>query len=98
MLSTLQRRELLNVARQLSDELGKCFIETHAGQPVEGVLPRRLDLASGRFALVDKSREFTLVPWREVLQHHLGKAIGGTLRRGGVSWDVGRGKGAPTVD
>ena len=98
MLATLQRRELLTVAKRISDELGKSLKEARPGERVEGILRRRIDFASGRFALIEKSREFTLVPWREVLQRHLGNAIGGTLRRGGVNWDIGRGKGAPTVD
>jgi hypothetical protein len=67
MIATLQRRELLRVAGQLSDELGIPFAEARTGDPIEGRLGRMVELTSGRFALVEKSREFTLVPWRPVL-------------------------------
>ena len=98
MLSALQRRELLKVGGQLSDELGKPFVYTNIGQKVEGLLSRRLDLASGRFAVVEKSREFTLVPWRPVLERQIGKDVEGILRAGGISWTIGRGRAGPTVD
>ncbi len=37
MLTTLQRRELLRVAGQLSDELGLGFAEARSGDRIEGV-------------------------------------------------------------
>ena len=98
MLPALQRRELLKLARQLSAELGKPFNETQPGERVEGLLCRRLDLASGRFALIEKSREFTLVPWRPVLERQIGKPVAGILRTGGVNWTIGRDRRGPTVD
>lgn len=64
----LQRRELLGAGERLADELGKPFVQTRVGSVVEGRLTRRVDLVSGRFALVEQSREFTLVPWRPVLE------------------------------
>ena len=98
ILPALQRRELLKVAGQLSDELGKPFIDTRDGERLEGLLRRRVDLASGRFALVEKSREFTLVPWRPVLERRFGKPVAGILRTGGLSWTIGRGRPGPSID
>src|SRR3546814_10321483 len=69
----LQRRELLRAGDDLAVELGKPFVEARAGEAIEGRLVRRMDLASGRFALVEKSREFTLVPWKPGLERQLGK-------------------------
>src|SRR3546814_5580064 len=68
MLAALQRRELLRIAGQLSEELGKSFREARTGDRVEGRLVRSVELASGRHALVERSRDFTLVPWRPVLR------------------------------
>jgi len=96
-LAALQRRELLRIARALSDELGKHFTESRSGDAIEGVLSRRVDLASGRFALVEKSREFTLVPWRPVLEKRVGKEVGGIVRTDGISWRFGRGRGGPEI-
>lgn len=98
LLATLQRRELLRVAGQLSEELGLSFVEAAPGVRIEGVVRRRVDLVSGRFALVEKSREFTLVPWRPVLDRQIGKPVSGVLRGDGVSWSIGRGRGGPALE
>ena len=98
MLSKLQRRDLLKVAGQLSEELGMPFAEARPGDRIDGLLRRRVDLASGRFAVIEKSREFTLVPWRPALERHLGKPLSGILRANGVSWTIGRGRAGPSVD
>lgn len=97
LLAALQRRELLKVAGQLSDELDLPFVETAKGARVEGIYCRPVELVSGRFALIEKSREFTLVPWRPVLEHQVGKTVGGILREGGINWTIGRGRGGPTI-
>jgi type IV secretory pathway VirD2 relaxase len=97
LLATLQRRELLRVAGQLSGELGLDFAETARGQRIEGVLRRPVDLVSGRFALVERARDFTLVPWRPVLDHQVGKPVAGILRGDGVNWSIGRGRAGPGI-
>ena len=97
MLDTLRRRELLRIAGQLSGELGLNFIESRNGDRIEGVVKRHVDLAQGRFALIEKSREFKLVPWRDVLEKQIGKQVGGIMRESGVSWTIGRGRGGPTI-
>lgn len=93
----LQRRELLRAGDELADELGKPFVEMRAGNPIEGRLLRHVDLASGRFAVVEKSREFTLVPWRPVLDRHIGRPVAGIMRADGVSWTFGRGRNGPQI-
>ncbi len=93
MLAALQRRELLRIAGQISGELGKLFLEPVAGERVEGKLSRRIDLASGRHALIERSRDFTLVPWRPVLEQHVGKTVSGVVREGGINWRLGRQRG-----
>lgn len=97
LLPTLERRELLKVAGQLSNELGAPFVEARTGARIEGVLRRPVDLVSGRFALIEKSREFTLVPWRPVLESQVGKSVSGMMRGEGISWAIGRGRGSPSV-
>jgi len=97
MIATLQRRELVRVGAQLSRELGMPFAETEPGANVSGIYRRRVDTMSGRFALVEKSREFTLVPWRPVLDSHVGKSVSGIMRGDGISWSFGRGRGGPSI-
>jgi hypothetical protein len=96
MITALQRRELLRVAGQLSNELGLPFVEK-AGERVEGVYTRAVDTLSGRFAVIEKSHEFTLVPWRPVLDRQIGKPVAGIMREGGISWTLGRQRGGPSI-
>ena len=97
LLATLQRRELLRVAGQLSEELDLPFAETSGGGRIDGVLRRRVDLVSGRFALIEKSREFTLVPWRPVLERQIGNPVSGIMRGDDVNWSIGRGRQGPQI-
>jgi type IV secretory pathway VirD2 relaxase len=97
LLEVLRRRELNRVALQLSGELGLAYSEAASSGRIEGVYRRRLDLASGRFALIEKSREFTLVPWREVLERNLGKTVQGIIRGDAITWTLGRTRGGPSV-
>ena len=97
MLAALQRRELLRVARQLSDKLGVPFAEAREGEAVQGRLVRAVEMTSGRHALIERSRDFTLVPWRSVLDRHVGKSVSGIMRDGGINWTLGRQRSGPSV-
>lgn len=93
----LQRRELLREGEALSDKLGKSFVEAKVGDGIDGTISRRIDLASGRFALVENAKEFTLVPWRSVLENQLGRTASGIMRVDGASWRFGRGRAGPEI-
>ncbi|TIO74961.1 relaxase/mobilization nuclease RlxS [Mesorhizobium sp.] len=97
MLSMLRQRELNRVAGQLSEELGLSYVEARSGERVEGRLRRSVELASGKYAVLEKSREFTLVPWRPVLDRQVGKEVSGTVSGGGISWTIGRQRSGPGV-
>lgn len=97
MLAALQRRELLRIAGQLSRDLAKPFKEAKPGDRIEGRLVRSVELASGRNALVERSRDFTLVPWRPVLDRQLGKPVAGIMRDGGINWTLGRQRSGPSI-
>ena len=97
LLNVLRRRELNRVGGQLSKELGLAYTETRPGERIEGVYRRRVDLASGRFALIEKSREFTLVPWRPVLERSIGKPVIGIPRGETISWTIGRQRSGPSI-
>lgn len=97
LLTELRRRDVLSVARNLSSELGLPFAEARAGEHIGGRFLRRVDLESGRFALIERSRDFTLVPWRPVLEKQRGKEVSGIMRETGPSWTIGRQRGGPTI-
>jgi type IV secretory pathway VirD2 relaxase len=92
LIDTLRRRELLRVGAQLSGDMGMSFAETDAGARIEGIYRRPVDTLGGRYALIEKSREFTLVPWRPVLERQIGKGVSGVMRTDGISWSFGRGR------
>ncbi len=96
-LAALRRRELLRVAGQLSDELGLTFAESKPGERIEGRLRRQVETLGGKLALIEKSREFTLVPWRTALERQIGRPVSGIVRSGGVSWSFGRERGGPAL-
>lgn len=97
MLGILRRREVNRVAGQLSGELGLDYVAVGNGERIEGVYQRSIDLASGRFAVIEKSREFTLVPWRPVLERSLGRQVSGIVRGDSISWTLGRQRSGPSI-
>jgi type IV secretory pathway VirD2 relaxase len=97
MLATLRRRELLRVATQMAEELGLPYLEAEKGMRIGGRLERRLDLASGRFAVFASSREFTMVPWRQSMGLQMGRELEVRVGSAGVSWTIGRGRSGPEI-
>jgi hypothetical protein len=97
LVATLQQRELRRVAGQLSRELGLDFAEARAGEEVKGRYARSVRVGDTRFALIERSHEFTLVPWRPALERALGKQVSGIIRESGISWTIGRDRGGPTI-
>ena len=94
LLKTLRERELATVAAKLEAETGLKRHQSGEGDTVAGVYRQRLDLASGRFAMLDNGLGFELVPWKPQLQNHLGQNVTGTITPGGgVDWSLGRKRG-----
>lgn len=93
LLRVLRQRELAATGDKLAKELGVDFVPLHDGEQVEGVYRRPVQLASGKFAVIAKSKEFTLVPWRPVLERQRGKIVGGIMRGSSVSFDFGKKRG-----
>jgi hypothetical protein len=48
-----------------------------------------LTLNSGRFALIERSHDFALVPWRPVLERVLDRMVTGSVGGEGISWSIG---------
>lgn len=90
-LQSLARRELSNAARAIEKDTGLRYAEP--GMKIEGVYRRSVELASGKFAVIEKSREFTLVPWRPALDRFQGQPVSGVGRGESISWSLGRQRG-----
>ena len=93
MLATLARREVQEVGGKLAKERGLPFHMAESGQRVSGTYRQSVQLVSGKYALVERSHEFTLVPWRPVIEKALGRQVAGLVRGNGISWDFGRKRG-----
>lgn len=93
LLANLRNRELADVARGITAQTGLEHRPVAEGQPVRGIYRRNVQLASGRFAMLDDGAGFSLVPWRPVIDKHLGQQLAATVRGSGVSWVIGRQKG-----
>ncbi|WP_267432975.1 relaxase/mobilization nuclease RlxS [Sphingomonas sp. GM_Shp_1] len=96
-LDELGRREMRGAGSRLARQFGKPFEPAQNGDRIEGVIARRVDLESGSYAVVERSRDFTLVPWRDVLEPNIGKTASGIMRTDGISWQFGRGRSGPTI-
>jgi type IV secretory pathway VirD2 relaxase len=97
MLEMLRARELQRIARQLSRELGLGYAEATHGDPIEGIYRRPVQVGSVRMALIENSREFTLVPWRPVLERRIGREVSGVMGGRDVSWSFGRERSGPEI-
>lgn len=93
LLHFLRQRELAAAARRLAKETGMTFVEAQNGARTEGVYRRSVQIASGKFAVLEKSKEFTLVPWRPVLEGHRGTALCCVVRGPTVSFDLSKKQG-----
>ena len=54
-----------------------------------GTYRRAIMLTSGKVAVIENERQFTLVPWRAILERHRGREVVGIVRGMGVSWQLG---------
>lgn len=63
------------------------------GETVSGKFTGTVQLSSGKFAIVEKSHELTLVPWRPVIDRQLGREVMGVMQGGSVSWQLARQRG-----
>lgn len=98
LLRVLREREVRAVGAQMAKDLGIPFVEAQAGKRIEGTYRRSLNLVSGKFGVVERSRDFTLVPWRAELDKQVGKNVSGLMREtGAVNWTIGRQRGGPGI-
>ncbi|WPC06214.1 relaxase/mobilization nuclease and DUF3363 domain-containing protein [Pseudomonas benzenivorans] len=93
LLATLRGRELTAAAREITAQTGMQYRPAVEGERVSGVYRRSLQLASGRFALLDDGIGFSLVPWKPVIEQKLGQSLSAVVQGNGVSWQLGRQRG-----
>jgi type IV secretory pathway VirD2 relaxase len=90
LIETLRRRELNAVAADIASKTGLEYYPATVGDSVNGTYRQRLNLTSGRFAMIEDGLGFSLVPWKPALERHLGRQVSGLARAETVDWSFGR--------
>jgi type IV secretory pathway VirD2 relaxase len=94
LFNELRRREIDAVSAKLSAETGLPRVSAAEGEHVAGVYRQRVQLASGRFAMIDNGLGFELVPWKPALDDHAGRQVSGIVQPGGlVAWSFNQTRG-----
>jgi type IV secretory pathway VirD2 relaxase len=93
LLQALERRELAEVAARIASETGLGYAEIKQGDRLNGTYRRMLTLNSGRFALIERAHDFSLAPWRPVLERAKGQSVTGIVGGEGISWSIGQKRG-----
>jgi len=91
LLATLQRREIDRAGERLAARSVErlTYVPARDGASVRGIYRGSVALTGGRFAVVADERQFTLVPWRQLLERFRGREVTGIVRGMGVSWQLG---------
>lgn len=87
LLAGLRDRELATVGKALQDQTGLNYRPVQDGGQTSGIYRRSLQLASGRFAMLDDGVGFSLVPWRPVIEERLGQQVSAIVRGRSVAWE-----------
>ena len=94
LLAILRDRELAQVGQELQQQTGKAWRPVQDGQLASGVYRQSIQLASGRFAMLDDGMGFQLVPWKPVIEQRLGQQLSAVVRGSSVTWNLGLQRGA----
>ncbi|WEQ53683.1 DUF3363 domain-containing protein [Komagataeibacter oboediens] len=87
LLTTLRQQELDQVGAKLAKESRLTYEHSIPGNFVTGQYVKRLNLSSGRFAMIDNGLGFQLVPWAPSLEKQHDRYVDGVARDdGGVAW------------
>jgi plasmid replication initiation protein len=92
--SALKQSEVERAIKSIASQTGLEHQSAKPGEIVSGLYRQRIDLAAGRFAMLDAGTGFELVPWKPELEQFLGKQLNGVaMPGGGIEWELGRGRG-----
>ncbi|MHB1648671.1 MAG: DUF3363 domain-containing protein, partial [Cuniculiplasma sp.] len=97
LLATLRGREIDAAAKTIASETGLAHRAVADGERVSGIYRRSVQLASGRFAMLDDGMGFSLVPWKPVIEQRLGQTMTAVVRSNGATWEFGRQRGPSVV-
>lgn len=88
----LRGREFRQATLQLSKDLGLNYLPRVDGQ-IEGIYRKNVTIGGSKYAVVEHSREFSLVPWKPEIEHAIGRYVAAMRRGSSVGWEIGRSRG-----
>ncbi len=93
-MKALTRNELNHAVAKLSAANGLHAAQLMDGERFEGAYNKPITLASGKYAVFENSKEFTLVPWRPSYEDIRGKNLTGKVTGSTIAWELaGRNRG-----
>jgi type IV secretory pathway VirD2 relaxase len=94
LLSRLEQQEIARVGPEMARARGLTFKPAEIGNYVSGTLVGAVNLASGKFAMIEDGLGFSLVPWHPVLEKRLDRHVTGiAMPDGDIDWTFGRSRG-----
>ncbi|WP_017930657.1 DUF3363 domain-containing protein [Robiginitomaculum antarcticum] len=91
-LQTLEARDVADAASDISSDMGKPFAEMPASGKISGTYVKAVNRPSGRYGVIERSKDFTLVPWRETLERNPGRSVTGDISGHSISWTLTKGR------
>ena len=91
-LEELERRDLASAAKKLSATLGKTYLGMDSTTRINGTYREAITRPSGKYAIIERAKGFSLVPWRDVLERNRGKAVSGIMRGNTILWTLNKGR------
>lgn len=71
--------------------------DEHRGSEVERTVRKAVEVGTARYAVIEKSKEFTLAPWRPVLEKQIGREVSGIDRGGSTIRSFRRQRPEPEI-
>ena len=92
---TLRQAGLVKAGANLAEKLGKEYQPAPTQGQVSGKFSQHVDLADGRYAVLEREHKFSLVRWRQIMERGRGQSITGRVSGNKISWKFGvqRGRG-----
>lgn len=93
-LKLLQKEGMLHASLDITKETGLTYRAIQPGDRVEGTFKRIHQTEHAKFAVIDRGREFSLVPWKRSLEKLRDRPIEITMSRTrDIAWTIGRNRG-----
>ncbi len=73
LIATLRAREIERIGCEMAATKSLPFRAARDGETVAGKFTETVQLSSGKFAVVEQSHEFILIPWRPIIDRQLGR-------------------------